>query len=368
MSEAHAIIEPAATRIRDPLSGRSIWMAGLIDNASIHEDALSFSLVLRPEHTAEDGARMRTALLTNIQDLGFGGTVKIDIREAAAQTSPQKATPQKDPVPGMSGGGTGPHGGPFVKKPIAGVKHVIAVASGKGGVGKSTVSTNLAIALSRAGWSVGLMDADIYGPSLPTMMNVTGKPVANAQKKIIPLEAYGIQVMSMGFMVPEKEAIIWRGPMVMGAVRQLLHDVAWTDLDVLVIDLPPGTGDAQLTMIQTTPLSGAIVVTTPQQVAVVDAERAISMFKKLEVPILGLVENMSWMDLPDGSRTYPFGQGGGQATAEAYDVPLLGHLPFDARVCQGGDAGIPAATRGDGPGSAFYDFAETIIKTLSSSP
>ena len=367
MSEAHAIIEPAATRIRDPLSGRSIWMAGLIDNATIHEDALSFSLVLRPGHTAEDGTRMRTALLANIQELGFGGTVTIDVREAGAQT-PTKAAPQKDPVPGMSGGGTGPHGGPFVKQPIAGVKHVIAVASGKGGVGKSTVSTNLAIALSRAGWSVGLMDADIYGPSLPTMMNVMGKPVANAEKKIIPLEAYGIQVMSMGFMVPEKEAIIWRGPMVMGAVRQLLHDVAWTDLDVLVIDLPPGTGDAQLTMIQTTPLSGAIVVTTPQQVAVVDAERAISMFKKLDVPILGLVENMSWMDLPDGSRTHPFGQGGGEATAEAYDVPLLGHLPFDARVCQGGDAGVPAATRGDGPGSVFYDFAETVIKTLSSSP
>ena len=363
MSEAHAIIEPAATRIRDPLSGRSIWIAGLIQDAELVEDRLSFSLVLSTEHTADDGQRMRAALVSNLSKVGFDGDIQIQVRTAEVEAITE-APPPKDPVPGMTGGGMGPHGGPFVKSPIPGVKHVIAVASGKGGVGKSTVSTNLAIALSRSGLSIGLMDADIYGPSLPTMMNINGKPIANSEKRIIPLEAYGIQVMSMGFMVPEKEAIIWRGPMVMGAVRQLLHDVAWTELDVLVIDLPPGTGDAQLTMIQTTPLSGAVVVTTPQQVAVVDAERAISMFQKLEVPILGLIENMSWMELPDGSRTYPFGQGGGKATAEQYGVPLLGHLPFDARICQGGDKGIPAATQGDGPGKVFYPFAETIIDAL----
>jgi ATP-binding protein involved in chromosome partitioning len=264
----------------------------------------------------------------------------------------------------MTGGGMGPHGGPFVKKPIPGVKHVIAVASGKGGVGKSTISTNLAVALSHAGLKVGLMDADIYGPSLPTMMGVQGKPIANADKRIIPLEAYGIKVMSMGFLVAEKEAIIWRGPMVMGAVRQLLHDVAWNDLDVLVVDLPPGTGDAQLTMIQTTPLSGAVIVTTPQQVAVVDAERAISMFNKLEIPILGLVENMAWMDLPDGSKMHPFGADGGVNTATAYGVPLLAQVPFDTRICQGGDAGIPAATRGDGPQLAFDVIANRVIQTL----
>jgi len=174
-------------------------------------------------------------------------------------------------------------------------------------------------------------------------------------------------VMSMGFLVPEKEAIIWRGPMVMGAVRQLLHDVAWTNLDVLIIDLPPGTGDAQLTMIQTVPLSGAVVVTTPQQVAVVDAERAISMFNKLDIPILGLVENMSWMTLPDGSKTHPFGAGGGTATAETYGVPLLAQVPFDSRICKGGDDGIPAATRGDGPGDAFHLVAERVGQALSAS-
>jgi len=256
------------------------------------------------------------------------------------------------------------HGGPFVKKPIDGVKHVIAVASGKGGVGKSTVSTNLAVALSQSGLSVGLMDADIYGPSLPTMMNIQGKPIANEHKKIIPLTAYGIQCMSMGFLVPEKEAIIWRGPMVMGAVRQFIHEVQWGELDVLVIDLPPGTGDAQLTMIQTVPLSGAVVVTTPQKVAVVDAERAITMFNKLDVPVLGIIENMAWLEMPDGTKMHPFGSGGGQATAEAYDVPLLAQVPFDQRICEGGDKGIPAASRGDGPGGAFIEVAEAVGRAL----
>ena len=169
----------------------------------------------------------------------------------------------------------------------------------------------------------------------------------------------------MGFLVPEKEAIIWRGPMVMGAVRQFLHEVAWSDLDVLVIDLPPGTGDAQLTMIQTVPLSGAVIVTTPQQVAVVDAERAISMFRKLDVPVLGLIENMAWMDLPDGSKTHPFGSGGGTRTAETYNTPLLAQVPFDGRICAGGDAGIPAASRGDGPGAQFLQVADAVAKALS---
>lgn len=366
MSEASVILEPAATRIRDPLSGRSIWMAGLIADATFEGDDLRFTINLKKEHSLTDGAKIREAMLANITESGFGGQVHCEIvRTENAQ--PPKPAVNKDAVPGMTGGGTGPHGGQFVKKPIPDVKHVIAVASGKGGVGKSTVSTNLAIGLSRQGLNVGLMDADIYGPSLPTMMNINGRPIANEEKKIVPLEAYGIQCMSMGFLVPDKEAIIWRGPMVMGAVRQFLHEVAWNDLDVLVIDLPPGTGDAQLTMIQTVPLSGAVVVTTPQQVAVIDAERAISMFRKLDVPVLGLIENMAWMDLPDGSRTHPFGSGGGIRTAEAYDTPLLAQVPFDSRICAGGDAGIPAASRGDGPGDAFLQVAEAVGQALQSS-
>ena len=362
MSEAAAILEPAATRVRDPISGRSVWMAGLITDAILEGDTLRFTLLLRPQHSTEDAERLKTALLAQLSQVGFDGTVQCAVqhREAPAATP----TPKKDPVPGMTGPGMQPHGGPFVKKPIDGVKHVIAVASGKGGVGKSTVSTNLAVALSRAGMSVGLMDADIYGPSLPTMMNIQGKPIANEHKKIIPLNAYGIQCMSMGFLVPEKEAIIWRGPMVMGAVRQFIHEVEWGELDVLVIDLPPGTGDAQLTMIQTVPLSGALVVTTPQKVAVVDAERAITMFRKLDVPVLGIIENMSWLEMPDGSRMHPFGTGGGQATAEAYETPLLAQVPFDQRICEGGDKGIPAASRGDGPGAAFIQVAEAVGRVL----
>jgi ATP-binding protein involved in chromosome partitioning len=366
MPEASAILEPAATRIRDPLTGRSIWMSGMIVEGQLEEGSLRFSLALKPEHSDEEGNRIKDALLKNLKTIGFDGAVDCTLlRSPADGNTPRKPTPQTSKtVPGMTGGGMGPHGGPFVKKPIPDVAHVIAVASGKGGVGKSTVSTNLAISLSHSGLKVGLVDIDIYGPSLPTMMGTQGKPVANSDKKIIPLEAYGIQVMSMGFLVPEKEAMIWRGPMVMGAVRQLLHEVAWADLDVLIVDLPPGTGDAQLTMIQTTILSGAVVVTTPQKVAVVDAERAISMFNTLDIPILGIVENMAWMDLPDGTRTHPFGAGGGLTTAKTYDVPLLAQVPFDARICQGGDAGIPAATRGDGPAEAFHAVARQVQEAL----
>jgi len=168
----------------------------------------------------------------------------------------------------------------------------------------------------------------------------------------------------MGFLIPQQEAVIWRGPMVMGAVRQLLHDVAWQDLDVLVIDLPPGTGDAQLTMIQTVPLSGAVVVTTPQKVAVVDAERAITMFKKLDIPILGVVENMAWMELPDGTKTHPFGSGGGESAAKEFEVPFLAHIPFNTRICEGGDAGVPAATHGDGLADPFKAVAMAVVQSL----
>ena len=358
--EALAILEPAATRVRDPLTGRSMWLAEMIQDPSLEGDTLAFILVAQEGHDATSLKRLEEALVRRIADNGFTGEIRCTVRQA--RSSPP--APKKDPVPGMSGGGMQPHGGPFVKETIPGVKHIIAVASGKGGVGKSTVATNLAIGLHQAGHSVGLMDADIYGPSLPTMMNVQGRPLANADKKIIPLKAYGIQVMSMGFLVPETEAVIWRGPMVMGAVRQFLHQVGWGELDVLVVDMPPGTGDAQLTMVQTVPLSGAVIVTTPQKVATVDAVRGIEMFRKLDVPVLGVVENMAWMDMPDGSRTHPFGSGGGVKTAAHYEVPLLAQIPFDARICEGGDAGVPAATLDDGPGEVFLQVARAVVAAL----
>jgi ATP-binding protein involved in chromosome partitioning len=362
---ALAILEPAATRVRDPLSGRSVWLAQMIDQPILDGDTLSFTLRAQPGHDSAALSRMEETLIRQIAETGFQGEVRCKVRPAqAAETEPEPA-PKEDPVPGMSGGGMQPHGGPLVKAVVPGVKRIVAVASGKGGVGKSTVATNLAVAMSQAGLRVGLMDADVYGPSLPTMLNVQGRPLANADKHIIPLEAYGIKIMSMGFLVPETQAIIWRGPMVMGAVRQFLHQVCWGELDVLLIDLPPGTGDAQLTMIQTVDIAGAVVVTTPQKVATIDAVRGIEMFRKLEVPVLGIVENMSWMDMPDGSRTHPFGDGGGAATAAQFDVPLLAQVPFDSRICAGGDAGIPAATRDDGPGEVFTGIAKAVATALS---
>ena len=208
------------------------------------------------------------------------------------------------------------------------------------------------------------MDSDIYGPSLPTMMKVQGRPVANDDKRILPLEAYGVKCMSIGFLVDEGEPIIWRGPMVMGVVKQFLQDVYWSPLDVLIIDLPPGTGDAQLTMIQAVQLSGSVIVTTPQDVAVLDAVRGIEMFRKLDVPVIGVVENMSWIDLPDGSRIRPFGEGGGARTADRFDVPLLAQVPLETGIRAGGDAGRPVALDAEGPGAVFREVADKVAATL----
>ena len=351
-AEADAILEPAATRVRDPLSGRSVWLAGMIHNARIEDDVLIFTLGARPEHGAEDLERMREALIRNIQGVGWPGQIRCSVRPDIGDTgaNPGHGTghghdhshAQKGgAVRGMEGGGMQPHGGPITKQRIPGVQRIIAVASGKGGVGKSTVATNLAVGLALSGWKVGLMDSDIYGPSVPTMLDVGGQVFANTDKKIVPHEAYGVSAMSIGFMVDDTEPIIWRGPMVMGVVRQFLQEVAWGELDVLVIDLPPGTGDAQLTLVQAVDLDGAVIVTTPQDVAVLDAVRGVEMFRKLDVPVLGVVENMSWMDLPDGSRIHPFGQGGGRRTAERYEVPLLAQVPLDGAIREGGDAGRP---------------------------
>jgi ATP-binding protein involved in chromosome partitioning len=253
------------------------------------------------------------------------------------------------------------HGGPIQKEKPAGVKHVIAVTSGKGGVGKSTIATNLAVALAKLGHSVGLLDADIYGPSLPMMMHVHGQPMANANRKVMPLTAHGVRCISIGFLVDEKEPIIWRGPMVMGVVNQFFKDVEWGETDYLVVDLPPGTGDAQLTMIQGVPIAGGVVVTTPQPVALLDAVRGVEMFRKLEVPILGVVENMSWYELPGGGRAFPFGEGGGARLASEYGVALLAQVPMRDRIREGGDAGRPAVLDGD---EALMDVARRVVKVL----
>jgi len=367
---AQALLEPAATRVRDPRSGRSVWLAKMVQHPTLDGDLLRFTLQFTRDHAPEERARLQEAMERQIRQLGWEGRVVIDTAfAAAAPAAPAPAEPRPsappraaDPVKGMSGPGMGPHGGPIVKRPLDGVKHIVAVASGKGGVGKSTVATNLALALAQQGLNVGLMDADIYGPSLPLMMGVHGKPFADDNKRILPLEGWGIKCMSIGFLVDEKEPIIWRGPMVMGVVRQFLQDVKWEPLDVLVIDLPPGTGDAQLTLIQAVDLSGAVIVTTPQDVAVLDAVRGVEMFRKLDVPVLGVVENMSWIELPGGGRLTPFGQGGGARTAQEFGVPLLAQVPLVDGIRAGGDAGRPYAV--DHPRSPFRDVADAVIARL----
>ena len=222
------------------------------------------------------------------------------------------------------------------------IKSVIAVASGKGGVGKSTVSVNLAIALAKQGKKVGLLDADIYGPSAPQLLNITEKPDVNDDKKLIPIERHGVLTMSIGYMVSPEQAMIWRGPMVQSALIQMLDDVDWPELDVLVMDMPPGTGDIQLTMAQRIPVTGALIVTTPSSLATADVKRAVAMFEKTEIPVIGLIENMAYMDAPDGSRLHPFGEGGSEL-AESLGLTHLAALPLDTAIQAGNESGEPVA-------------------------
>ena len=251
---------------------------------------------------------------------------------------------------------------------LPGVKNIIAVASGKGGVGKSTVSANLAVALAMEGASVGLLDADITGPNIPLMLGVEGAPVASPEGKITPLERYGVKVISIQFFVPEGQPIVWRGPLVGGAIQQFLRDVDWGDLDYLVIDLPPGTSDAQLTLAQAVPISGALLVTTPQEVALMDVQKALAMFRRMSVPVMGLVENMSGFVCPHcGESTEIFGNGGGERFAQRNELEYFGGIPLDVIVRQGGDAGIPAVAQRE-PGAAadvMRHLARTVAARMS---
>jgi ATP-binding protein involved in chromosome partitioning len=258
-----------------------------------------------------------------------------------------------------------PHGGPSQKISLPNIRHVVAVASGKGGVGKSTVATNLALALQLAGGRVGLMDADIYGPSIPLMMGLPG--TIDPQVTPLPLERYGLQLMSMGFLVPPTQAVIWRGPMVHKAVNDFLTRIDWGALDFLVIDLPPGTGDAQLTLTQTAPLSGAVIVTTPQEVSLIDARKGLEMFRQVRVPVLGIVENMSYFVGDDGKRYEIFRHGGGKKLAQEAGVPFLGELPIDPRVAECGDNGDPIVHKyPDSPSAnAYRALAETVVRELA---
>lgn len=260
------------------------------------------------------------------------------------------------------------------KAMLSKVKNIIAVVSGKGGVGKSTVAANLALALSQQGAKVGLMDADIYGPSVPIMFGLRGQrpQMTNVEGKdmIVPIEKYGIKVISIGLLVDEKSAVVWRGPMASSAIRQFVTDVFWEDLDYLVIDMPPGTGDIHLTLVQTVPVTGAVIVTTPQEVALADAKKAIAMFgqAQIKVPIIGLVENMAWFtpaELPN-NRYYIFGKEGGRKMADQYDIPFLGEIPLVQSIREGGDEGIPVMIGNDDISKkAFLEFAGNAVRSIS---
>ena len=252
---------------------------------------------------------------------------------------------------------------------LAGVKNIIAVASGKGGVGKSTISVNLAVALAKSGAKVGLVDTDIYGPSIPTMFNIRKRPDINTRRKLIPLEKYGVKLLSMGLLVDQDQAVVWRGPMVSSAVKQFLNEAEWGELDYLIMDLPPGTGDIQLTIVQTVPLTGAVIVSTPQDVALDDARKGVAMFKKVNVPVLGMVENMAYFSPPDmpDKRYYIFGRDGARNLATHLDVPFLGEVPLEQSVREGADEGKPAAAAEEltVAGLAFNTIAQKVAQQIS---
>jgi ATP-binding protein involved in chromosome partitioning len=252
---------------------------------------------------------------------------------------------------------------PTTPQNLPGVKNIVAVASGKGGVGKTTISVNLAVALAKAGATVGLLDADITGPNIPMMIGAEGQPVASANGKITPIEAHGVKVISIQFFLPEGQPVVWRGPLVGGAIQQFLRDVEWGDLDYLVVDLPPGTSDAQLTLAQSVPLTGAVLVTTPQQVALADVAKALAMFNRVSVPILGLVENMSgFVCAHCGEVTDIFGRGGGERYAAENGIDFLGGVPLDVTVRQGADVGVPAVAQSQpGPAAAALEHVARAI-------
>jgi ATP-binding protein involved in chromosome partitioning len=344
-------VESALARVMLP-DGKSILAHDLIRALTIEGDVVRFVIEAPNAQMAAQMAPLRDAAEKVVQDLE--GVASVTAALTAHGPAPKTAAPSL-----KIGGHPKPQAGPT--KP-SGVQRILAIGSGKGGVGKSTVSSNLAVALARAGRKVGLLDADIYGPSQPRMMGVNKRPASPDGKTIIPLHAHGVTLMSIGFMMEEGKAVVWRGPMLMGALQQMLGQVEWGALDVLLVDLPPGTGDVQLTLCTKSELSGAIVVSTPQDVALIDARKAIDMFNTLKTPVLGLIENMSLFVCPDcGSEHQIFGHGGVAAESAKIGVPLLGSLPIDLETRLAGDEGTPIAT-GDGPmAQAYAKIAQGLI-------
>lgn len=325
---------------------------GKVAYPGLSRDIVSFGMVKSVDLLPD---AIRVSLELSSGDPSIRGKLEEAVKQGLASVSPGRIEVAVQVRP-PAGAAAGAHGGgqPML---LANARHVIAVASGKGGVGKSAVASNLAVAFARQGLRTGILDADIYGPSIQLILGDHQQPVVR-DDKILPIRRHGVEMMSIGFLIEEDNAMIWRGPMVMNALVQLMTDVEWSELDVLVVDMPPGTGDVQLTMSQRVALSGAVVVTTPQEVALIDARKAINMFGKVNVPVLGIIENMSWF-IPEGSaqKQYIFGNGGGRREAERQGVPLLAEIPLDQRIRQCCDAGTPVVLEEAGYGELFNQVA-----------
>lgn len=351
--------------IKGPNLEGDIVSLGMVSPIMIDGGKVIFTITV-PSDQTEKLEPMRLAAQKAVSELdGVTGATVIFTAEHAGGTVPSSqrptasASPPKAPTNSAARQANN-------SAPVPGIKSIIAVASGKGGVGKSTTSVNLAIALAKLGQKVGILDADIYGPSMPRLMGIKDQPTVNG-KILTPLEGHGVKVMSMGFLVDEDTPMIWRGPMVISALTQMLREVAWDDLDVLVVDMPPGTGDAQLTMSQNVPLAGAVIVSTPQDIALIDARKGLNMFRKVDVPILGIIENMSMFICPKcGERSDIFGHGGARDEAEKVGVPFLGEVPLHMEIRKNSDGGTPiAASDPEGPHAKVYEeIAQSIISSL----
>ena len=352
--------------VRDPRSGSDVLRAEKVrDIATTTSGKVRLTLLLTPEDDPTLARDVRQAL----EQLEGVTEVRVDVRNAGEASPPRPAAASKRALPVMDTRPAAPR--PSAPTPVA-YPHlgaVIAVSSGKGGVGKSTVATNLAVALAQQGARVGLMDADIYGPNVPRLMGVNEPPPV-INEKIVPLQAHGVKVISLGFLIEREQPAIWRGPIVMKIITQFLRDVAWGELDYFIVDMPPGTGDAQLSLVQATNVHGALIVTTPQEVSVGDALRGVKMFQRVNVPVLGIIENMSWFECPHcGKPSALFGSGGGERLAREVGLPLLGQIPLYPRVLEAGDRGQPivVADAASSAAKALMQIAERVREAVHAS-
>ncbi|WP_420337386.1 Mrp/NBP35 family ATP-binding protein [Roseibium sp.] len=349
-------------QIKGPDLEGDIVSLGLVSDVFVSDGRVAFSITV-PAARAQELEPLRQAAEKVVKEVEGVENAMVALTAERAPGSAPPRPPQPAPAPRAP---RPPQEEQASAKPgVPGIKHIVAVASGKGGVGKSTTTANLALGMAANGLRVGVLDADIYGPSVPRLFNVSGRPEALSGRMLKPLEGYGVKVMSMGFMVEEETPMIWRGPMVISALTQMLREVAWGELDVLVVDMPPGTGDAQLTMAQQVPLAGAVIVSTPQDLALIDARKGLAMFKKVDVPVLGIVENMSYFLCPDcGSRHDIFGHGGARADAERLGVPFLGEVPLAMKIRETSDAGTPIVVS-DPEGQSAQIYKEIAGKVMA---